>query len=78
MTNHAPFPKTGLVRLHQIIGNPKKGIPGVIPVSRATWYEWVRRGRVPQPIKLGPNTSAWRAEDVWRLIEQLEGNQDAA
>lgn len=32
---------------------------GRYPVSRATWWRWVREGKAPQPHKLGPNTTVW-------------------
>lgn len=69
-----PLPKTGYLRLHQIIGRgPRNGhpaIPALIPVSRSTWWAGVRSGRYPQPVRsLGPNITVWRVEDVLALIE---------
>ena len=66
------LPKTGFVRLKQILGNPKADppVPAIIPVSRSSWWLGVRSGRFPQPIKLGPRTTAWRVEDIRKLIEQ--------
>ncbi|MBS7740308.1 MULTISPECIES: AlpA family phage regulatory protein [unclassified Chelatococcus] len=57
------FPDTGLVRLAQILAPT-----GPIPVSRSTWWAGVQQGRFPKPIKLGPRTTAWRVEDIKRLI----------
>lgn len=62
------LPEAGFVRLAQIIGNPKAGIPPVIPVSKSTWWEGVRSGRYPRSHKLGPRTTAWRVEDIRALI----------
>jgi prophage regulatory protein len=59
------LPKSGLVRLSSIIG-PN----GPVPVSKSTWWEGVRRGRYPQPVKLGPRITAWRVEDIRALIEK--------
>lgn len=58
------FPTTGLVRLSQILA-PR----GPIPVSRSAWWLAVREGRYPAPIKLGPRTTCWRAEDIWALFD---------
>ena len=55
------FPKEGLVRVNQIVR--------FLPISKCTWWNGVREGRFPKPIKLGPNTTAWRAEDVRALAE---------
>ncbi len=71
----ASLPETGFVRLAQILGDNKLGIPPLIPVSRTTWWEGVRSGRFPQPIKLSPRTTAWRAEDIRELIERLSGGR---
>ncbi len=60
------MPELGFVRLPAIIA-PK----GPLPISRALFWEWVRDGRFPKPIKLGPRISAWRVEDVRATIDQL-------
>ncbi|WP_225413890.1 helix-turn-helix transcriptional regulator [Stigmatella hybrida] len=46
----------------------------LIPVSRSTWWAGVRSGRFPQPIKLGPRITAWRAEDIATLIGRARAN----
>lgn len=61
------FPLTGLVRLNRILA-PE----GPIPVSKSTWWQGVKDGRYPQPIKLGPRTTAWRAEDIRALYERAD------
>ena len=68
-----PLPAIGFLRLHQIIGNPKADppIPAIIPVSKSTWWNGVKEGRFPQPVKLGSRTTAWRVESIRRLIESL-------
>lgn len=72
MTVAVQLPETGFVRLNQIIGdkNADPPIPPVIPIGRSTWWEGVRVGRYPKPIKLGPKTTVWRVEDVRALIER--------
>ncbi len=65
------FPEFGFVRLSQIIGNPKSDppLPAVIPVSKSTWWQGVKDGRLPKPTKLGPSITVWRAEDIRNLIQ---------
>ncbi len=58
------FPRTGLVRLQQILAPV-----GPIPVSKSTWWQGVRDGRFPKPIKLGPRTTVWKAEEIRALYE---------
>lgn len=64
MSNSHKFPETGLVRLASILAPA-----GPIPVSKSTWWEGVRTGRYPKPMKLGPRVTVWRAEDIRALFE---------
>ncbi len=64
MPKQNDFPCTGLVRLNAIL-RPR----GPIPVSKSTWWAGVKTGRFPQPLKLGPRITAWRAEDIRALAE---------
>ena len=63
------LPETGFLRLNQIVGNPRTNTPPIIPVSKATWWAGVKERRFPTPVKLGPRITAWRIEDIRRLIE---------
>ncbi len=56
----------GFLRLRQIIAPH-----GPLPISRSTWWAGVKSGRFPAPVKLGPRTTAWRIEDILRLIREL-------
>ena len=62
-----------LLRLKQIIGDPKANPPieAIIPISKSSWWEGVKTGRYPEAIKLGANTTVWREDDVRRLIDNL-------
>jgi len=44
----------------------------LIPISRASFYNGIRAGKYPQPIKIGPRTSVWRARQIHALIDMLE------
>lgn len=64
------MPDAGYVRLSQIIGNrrAKPPVPPIIPVSKSTWWEGVKSGRFPKPVKLGERITVWRVEDILSLI----------
>lgn len=63
------LPTTGYLRLNHIIGDAKRGIPALIPVSRSTWWAGVKSHRYPQPTRaLGPRITAWAVEDIRDLI----------
>ncbi len=70
MNRKNPLPETGLLRIAQICGDPKNGIPPIIPVCETSWWNGVKAGKYPAPVKLGPRTTAWRAEDIRRLVER--------
>ncbi len=33
-------------------------------IGTATVWRWVRAGRLPRPVKLGPNVTAWRVGEL--------------
>ena len=73
MAESAGLPSEGFVRISQIIGDKKKGIVGVFPVSRASWYEGIKAGKYPSALKIGDSrTSAWRVADIRALIEKFD------
>lgn len=57
------LPVIGFLRLPQILE--------IIPVSKSAWWQGCKDGRFPKPVKLGPKTTAWRAEDIAALIERI-------
>lgn len=66
-------PQGGFLRANQIAGPG-----GLLPIGRSTWWKWVKEGRAPQPIKLGPMTTVWRSKDIRELIERLSEPEAAA
>jgi predicted DNA-binding transcriptional regulator AlpA len=57
------LPETGFVRLKLILE--------YLPIGKSTWWDGVKKGRFPKPVKLGPRTTAWRAEDIHALFVRL-------
>jgi predicted DNA-binding transcriptional regulator AlpA len=56
----AILPAEGYVRLPQVLS--------VIPVCKSTWWNGIRDGKYPKPVKLGPRTTVWRVDDIRALI----------
>lgn len=78
------FPDFGFLRLKQIVGDRRSTPPvhPIVPVSRSTWWEGVRSGRYPAPIKHG-RTTLWRVTDIRALCariseEGLDGGEGEA
>ena len=61
------IPTYGFLRLPQVLA--------LIPISKSAWWEGCKTGRFPKPVKLGPRTTVWRAEDIAALGKRL-GNSD--
>ena len=61
------------LRLKQIIGDQKSSpeLEPLLPISASSWWAGVAEGRFPKPVKLGPNTTAWRWEDIQSLLDLL-------
>ena len=54
---------TSLWRLPTVLAN--------FPISRSGWYQGVKDGRFPAPVRLGPRSVAWRTSDIQSLIASL-------
>lgn len=59
-----PLPAEGFVRLPQVLH--------VLPIGKTSWWEGVKSGRYPAPVKLGPRTTAWRVSDIRELLTSVE------
>ena len=62
------LPETGFLRLPQIIGDSKRGIPPIVPIGKTAWWAGCRSGKYPKPVKLGARTTVWRVEDIRALV----------
>lgn len=56
------LPSAGFVRLPAVLA--------VYPISKSVWWQGVKDGLFPRPVKLSARTSAWRVEDIRALIER--------
>jgi len=43
----------------------------IIPVSKASWYNGMRDGKYPKPVKLSVRSVAWKSADIEDLISRL-------
>ena len=73
--SHQPqqLPETGFLRLRAILAPA-----GPIPVSKSTWWQGIKDGRFPKPIKLGA-LSRWPQSEILAVIERAKAaRHDAA
>ena len=56
-----------LLRLNKLANF--NGHEGYLPISKPTVWRWVKEGKLPKPISLGPKVTAWDLDEVDRFIE---------
>jgi predicted DNA-binding transcriptional regulator AlpA len=60
--NIISLPQTGFVRLPVILK--------IFPIGKSTWWQGVKDGKYPKPVKLSDRITAWKVEDIKSLIDQ--------
>jgi prophage regulatory protein len=64
-----------LLRIYDITGCPKRGIKGLISISRSAWWAGVADGRYPKGILLSARTRVWPASSIQKLITDLAATE---
>lgn len=55
-----------LLRLKQVLAPL-----GPVPVSKSSWYAGIAKGIYPKPIRVSARISAWRADEIATLINNM-------
>jgi len=69
------------IRIRELASTPAKGaVPGRqgrYPVAPATIWRWVKMGKFPAPVRLGPQTTAWPVAtlDAWDATRSAGDNE---
>ena len=53
-------------RIRQLVTCPDRA--GILPISAATLWRWVKAGSFPKPFKLGNKVTVWDAAEVDAFI----------
>jgi prophage regulatory protein len=72
-TEKGYLPEIGFLRVKEILK--------IFPIGKSTWWDGVKDGRFPKPVKLGERTTAWAIEDIKTLVESYKnqnGGKDAS
>jgi predicted DNA-binding transcriptional regulator AlpA len=56
------------VRVADIVSNKKTGRVGMLSIGKSLWWQGVREGRFPAPIKLSSRVTLWRRTDIEALL----------
>jgi len=64
-----------VIRISELASTPatpgRAARPGLLPVSPATIWRWVRESKFPKPFKLGTSVTVWDLNEVESFIAQL-------
>ena len=58
------LPEAGFVRIPTILK--------IFPIGKSTWWNGVKDGRFPKPVKLGERVTAWHVDDIRDLIAKYQ------
>lgn len=58
--SNTTLPAQGFIRLTTVLA--------LIPVGKTAWYDGIKKGIFPAPVKLSERTAAYRVEDIRALI----------
>ena len=62
---------TGDIQVTDIQLLNAKEVCAAVGISTATMYRLIRNGKFPRPLKLGPQATRWRFDEVAAHIERL-------
>lgn len=62
---------TRIIRIAELASTPKKS--GILPISPATIWRWVRDGKFPQPFQIGVRTTVWNYDEIQAYIARQAG-----
>jgi hypothetical protein len=59
-----------LLRVREIVRDPRTGHEGLVPVGRSKWLALAKAGKIPKPIRIGTRGVFWRWADVRRVRDE--------
>lgn len=58
------LPEQGFIRISTVLQ--------LIPIGKTAWYEGIKKGIYPAPVKLSERTAAYRVDDIRALIASYD------
>lgn len=73
-----PIQTLAYLRIWHILGDKKANPPiaPLLPISRSSFYDGIKRKIYPAPLKLSQRVSVWRMEDIRALLESRRIKND--
>lgn len=60
------------LQVEEFLSYKKKGIKGILPYGRTTWYNGVRSGRFPEGIELSEKCVVWKKSAILQILKDAE------
>jgi prophage regulatory protein len=54
----------------------QKQVLALLGISSSTLWAWVKAGRMPRPIELGPNSRAWLEHEIDQMVFERAKERD--
>lgn len=64
------LPDSAFIRQSQLVTDPKRPGPALLPFSANTLWRKVKSGQFPPPVKLSERVTAWRVGAVRQYLAQ--------
>lgn len=58
------LPEIGFIRIKEVLK--------IFPIGKSTWWDGVKKGKFPKPVKLGERITAWKVDDIRDLIKEYQ------
>lgn len=46
------------------------------PLDQSTIYRWIRAGKLPDPVRMGPMTLRWRRSELQKALDAMAKPQE--
>jgi prophage regulatory protein len=64
-----------LLRIGNIVGDPKRGLEPMIDFSRSKWWAMVAAGSAPAGILVSPRCRMWTLSSIQKFISDLAAGE---
>ena len=71
------LPSEGFVDVKQILGDKRKNLPGVLPISASSWHAGKKTGKYPKGIKHGDRTF-YPVHKIRELLDKINNESAEA
>lgn len=72
------IPEVGFLKIWQIVGDRKRNVAPLLPISKSAFWAGVRSGKYPAGTLLSARCRVWSAASVRKLLSDLQATEGGA